>query len=37
MADSGCNSPGDIAKASLREQTLTMLGGLFAGHDESGN
>ena len=36
MADGGCNSPGDIAKAFAAGADFVMLGGLFAGHDESG-
>ena len=36
MADGGCNSPGDISKAFAAGADFVMLGGLFAGHDESG-
>ena len=36
MADGGCNSPGDIAKAFAAGADFVMLGGMFAGHDESG-
>ena len=36
MADGGCNSPGDIAKAFSAGADFVMLGGMFAGHDESG-
>ena len=36
MADGGCNSPGDLAKAFAAGADFVMLGGMFAGHDESG-
>ena len=32
----GCSSPGDIAKAFAAEPISVMLGGMLAGHDESG-
>jgi GMP reductase len=35
-ADGGCNVPGDIAKAFGGGADFVMLGGMFAGHDESG-
>ncbi len=34
-ADGGCNSPGDVAKAFAAGADFVMLGGMFAGHDES--
>jgi len=34
-ADGGCTVPGDIAKAFGGGADLVMLGGMFAGHDES--
>ena len=36
MADGGCNSPGDVAKAFAAGADFVMIGGMFAGHDESG-
>ena len=36
MADGGCSSPGDIAKAFAAGADFVMLGGMLAGHDESG-
>ena len=36
MSDGGCNSPGDVAKAFAAGADFVMLGGMFAGHDESG-
>ncbi len=35
-ADGGCATPGDIAKAFGGGADFVMLGGMFAGHDESG-
>jgi GMP reductase len=35
-ADGGCNTPGDVAKAFGAGADFVMLGGMFAGHDESG-
>ena len=35
MADGGCQSPGDIAKAFGAGADFVMLGGMLAGHDES--
>ena len=35
-ADGGCTSPGDVAKAFGGGADFVMLGGMFAGHDESG-
>jgi GMP reductase len=34
MADGGCQSPGDVAKAFGGGADFVMLGGMFAGHDE---
>jgi len=34
IADGGCNSPGDIAKAFAGGSDFVMLGGMLAGHDE---
>jgi len=34
-ADGGCTTPGDIAKAFGGGADFVMLGGMFAGHDES--
>lgn len=34
IADGGCNSPGDVAKAFGAGADFVMLGGMFAGHDE---
>ena len=36
MSDGGCNSPGDVSKAFAAGADFVMLGGMFAGHDESG-
>jgi len=35
-ADGGCTSPGDVAKAFAGGADFVMLGGMLAGHDESG-
>ena len=34
MADGGCQSPGDVAKAFCAGADFVMLGGMLAGHDE---
>ncbi len=36
ISDGGCASPGDVAKAFGGGADFVMLGGMFAGHDESG-
>ena len=36
ISDGGCKIPGDVAKAFGGGADFVMLGGLFAGHDESG-
>lgn len=36
ISDGGCASPGDIAKAFGAGADFVMLGGMLAGHDESG-
>lgn len=36
ISDGGCTSPGDLAKAFGGGADFVMLGGMFAGHDESG-
>lgn len=36
VADGGCTSPGDVAKAFGAGADFVMLGGMFAGHDEGG-
>lgn len=36
IADGGCTTSGDIAKAFGAGADFVMLGGMFAGHDESG-
>lgn len=36
VADGGCTSSGDVAKAFGGNADFVMLGGMFAGHDESG-
>ena len=36
MADGGCTCPGDVAKAFGAGADFVMLGGMFAGHEESG-
>lgn len=36
IADGGCSCPGDVAKAFGGGADFVMLGGMFAGHDESG-
>jgi GMP reductase len=35
-ADGGCRTPGDVAKAFGGGADFVMLGGMIAGHDESG-
>ena len=35
-SDGGCNSPGDVAKAFGGGADVVMMGGMFAGHAESG-
>lgn len=35
-ADGGCTTPGDVAKAFGAGADFVMLGGMFAGHNESG-
>lgn len=34
--DGGCTCPGDVAKAFGAGADFVMLGGMFAGHDQSG-
>jgi len=36
IADGGCTSPGDVAKAFAAGADFVMLGGMLAGHDEGG-
>ena len=36
IADGGCTSPGDVAKAFAAGADFVMLGGMLAGHEESG-
>ena len=36
ISDGGCTSPGDVAKAFGGGADFVMLGGMFAGHEESG-
>jgi GMP reductase len=36
ISDGGCTSPGDVAKAFGAGADFVMLGGMLAGHDESG-
>ena len=36
ISDGGCKTPGDVAKAFGGGADFVMLGGMFAGHDESG-
>ena len=36
MSDGGCSSPGDVSKAFAAGADFVMLGGMRAGHDESG-
>jgi len=36
IADGGCSTPGDVAKAFAGGADFVMLGGMFAGHDEGG-
>ncbi|CAJ0590124.1 unnamed protein product [Cylicocyclus nassatus] len=36
ISDGGCTNPGDIAKAFGAGADFVMIGGLFAGHDQSG-
>jgi len=37
MADGGCKVPGDVAKAFCAGADFVMLGGMFAGHEETGS
>ena len=36
MQDGGCTCPGDIAKAFGAGADFVMMGGMMAGHDQSG-
>lgn len=36
IQDGGCVCPGDVSKAFGAGADFVMLGGMFAGHDESG-
>lgn len=36
IADGGCTSPGDVAKAFAAGADFVMLGGMLAGHDQGG-
>jgi GMP reductase len=36
ISDGGCSNPGDVAKAFGAAADFVMLGGMFAGHNESG-
>jgi GMP reductase len=36
VSDGGCRTPGDVAKAFAGGADFVMLGGMLAGHDESG-
>ncbi len=36
IADGGCSTPGDVAKAFAAGADFVMLGGMFAGHDQGG-
>lgn len=36
MQDGGCTCPGDVAKAFGAGADFVMVGGMLAGHDESG-
>ena len=36
ISDGGCTTPGDVAKAFGAGADFVMLGGMLAGHDESG-
>lgn len=36
ISDGGCRTPGDVAKAFAAGADFVMLGGMLAGHDESG-
>jgi len=36
VQDGGCTCPGDVSKAFGAGADFVMLGGMFAGHDESG-
>ena len=36
IADGGCSSPGDVAKAFAGGADFVMLGGMLAGHDQGG-
>jgi GMP reductase len=37
MSDGGCQNPGDIAKAFAAGARFVMIGGMLAGHDETGD
>lgn len=36
ISDGGCSNPGDVAKAFGAGADFVMIGGLLAGHDQSG-
>ena len=36
VSDGGCTTPGDVAKAFGGGADFVMLGGMLAGHEESG-
>lgn len=36
LQDGGCTCPGDVSKAFGAGADFVMIGGMFAGHDESG-
>lgn len=36
ISDGGCTCPGDVAKALGAGADFVMIGGMFAGHDQSG-
>lgn len=36
VSDGGCSAPGDVSKAFGAGGDFVMIGGMFAGHDESG-
>ena len=36
IKDGGCTCPGDVSKAFGAGADFVMIGGMFAGHDESG-
>ena len=36
VSDGGCKDPGDVSKAFGAGADFVMMGGLLAGHDESG-